>query len=135
MLRNSLVSLGIHILILIMSGILYFSNGHSAFLGFVVLLSFAGYIALGNVLLKPRATVAANLLSVSLVSLIGLSIGLFCWFNPSQMGYNWMLFLFYNLYSLALVQIFQFPPDPAHTFWFFILPTLLQWIGLQTRKR
>jgi hypothetical protein len=134
MLRNTLISLGIHILILMVSSILYSTSSHPAFLGFVVLLSFTGYVLLGNIFLQSTGRVVTNVLSVSIVSSIGLMIGLYCWLVPSQMGFNWMIYLVYNSYSFALAQIFQFSPKPITTFWFFIFPTLFLWFGLQLKR-
>ncbi|WP_409340641.1 hypothetical protein [Paenibacillus sp. MBLB4367] len=135
MLRNNLVSFGIHFFVLALSGLLYSLSGHPVYLGFVVLLSFTMYVLLGHIFLKSMGTVALNILSVSAVSLIGALIGLYGWFFPSLMGFNRMIFLAYHSFTFALVQMFQISPAPALTFWFFVVPTLLLWTGLQLRKR
>ncbi|WP_068777368.1 hypothetical protein [Paenibacillus sp. FJAT-26967] len=134
MIRNNLISLGIHLLILLMSALLIAAETNPVYLFVVVLLAFAAYFLLGYQLLQPKNSGIANLVSVGLVSLIGLFIGLYCWLVPGQMGFNWMIFLAYNVYSFVLAQIFQFSPNPAGTLWFFLLPSLLLWLSLQVKS-
>jgi hypothetical protein len=129
--RNILLSFVFHILILVMTGILYTIGNHPVLLVFVLLLALFGYVVLGYTFLKPMRSVIKNLLSVSFVSLVGLLIGVYCMTLPSQMGFNWMIFLGYNLYVFGLAQSFQFDPGPLHTIWFFVAPSLSLWIGLQ----
>ncbi|MBP1990437.1 hypothetical protein [Paenibacillus eucommiae] len=131
--RNILLSFVFHILILMMTGILYSMGNHPVLLVVVILLALIGYITLGYVFLKPMSSVLTNLLSVSLVSSVGLLIGLYGVIFPGQMGFNWMIFLGYHLYGFGLAQAFQFDPGPHGTFWFFALPSLSLWVGLQLK--
>ncbi|MVP01006.1 hypothetical protein [Paenibacillus lutrae] len=133
MIRNNLISLGIHLFILLMSVLLIAAESNPVYLFVVVLLAFAAYFLLGYQFLQPKNMGMMNFLSVGLVSLIGLLIGLYCWLVPGQMGFNWMIFLAYNVPSLVLAQIFQFSPNPAGTLWFFLVPSLLLWLSLQVK--
>ncbi|MFD0713080.1 hypothetical protein [Paenibacillus sp. GCM10027626] len=133
MIRNILLSFVFHIFILVMTGILYLMGNHPLSLVLALLLALLGYIAFGFVFLQPMGSVFSNLLSVSLVSSIGLLIGLYCLIFPSQMGFNWMFFLGYNLYFFGLSQALQFDPVSPVTFCFFVIPSLSLWAGLQIK--
>jgi|GEM_PF-2361251 len=133
MYRNVLFSLGIHILTLILTVMLiYLSNNNSIFEFIAGGVSILGYLVLGNLLLRPMNTAFMNALSVSIVSMIGLLIG-FYGIIPNPMGFNWMIFLGYNLYSFLFLDSLGISPEPLISFWFFIIPTLFMWIGLQLK--
>ncbi|KRF08077.1 hypothetical protein ASG89_16730 [Paenibacillus sp. Soil766] len=132
-LRNILLSFVFHVLILVMTGILFRMGNHPVLLIVVMLLVVVGYTVLGNIFLQPLGSVAGNLLSVSFVSLVGFIIGLYAWMFPSMMGWNWMLFLGYYLYIFGLVDALNSDPGPHTTFWFFVVPSLFLWIGLQLK--
>ncbi len=133
--RNILLSFAFHILVLVMTGILYSIGNHPVLIVFVLLIALFGYITLGYVFLKPTRSLITNLISVSFVSLVGLLIGLYCLIFPSPMGFNWMIYLGYNLYFFGLAQAFQFDPRPHILLWLFIFPSLSLWIGLQIKSR
>lgn len=61
--RNILLSFAIHILLLVMTGILYAMGNHPIFIIIVLLvLVLFGYSALGNVFFRPMKSVVVNLL-------------------------------------------------------------------------
>ncbi|EFM10636.1 hypothetical protein PaecuDRAFT_2548 [Paenibacillus curdlanolyticus YK9] len=127
---NNIRSVGIHLFVLVMCGMLYFL--HATPIG-VLPFTIVAYIALGYVFLQPLKSMLANLLSVTAVSIIGLFIGLYVLTFPSKMGFNWFFFLFYNLHAITFSEAFHFSLDPSITFWQFILPTVWLWIGLQLK--
>ncbi|CAN7274372.1 hypothetical protein LJR153_001310 [Paenibacillus sp. LjRoot153] len=133
MTRNILLSFVFHMLILVMSGMLLASGNHPVLIIFMMLLVISGYVLLGNIFLRPMGSVAANLLSVSFVSVVGFILGLYTWIFPSMMGFNWMIFLGYYLYIFGLVDAFNMNPGPHFTFCFFAIPSLFLWIGLQLK--
>ncbi|SDR79022.1 hypothetical protein SAMN05444162_0042 [Paenibacillaceae bacterium GAS479] len=135
MLRNNLLSLAAHAIVLIFSGLLSSMAGRQPlWIYFVVLLSFIGYALFGYLYMRPMRSSLHNFVSVSLASLIGLLIGVYCWNFPSLMGFNWMIFLFYNLYAFLLADFVPFSPEPKLTIWFFIVPSLFLWIGMGLRR-
>lgn len=131
--HNILLSFVFHILILVMTGILFAMGNHPVWIICVLLFVLIGYITLGNVFLRPMKSAVTNLLSVSLVSVVGFLVGLYAWIFPSMMGFNWMIFLGYYLYIFGFTDAFNMDPGPQVTFWFFIVPTLFLWIGLQLK--
>jgi hypothetical protein len=110
-------------------------GNHPAFLLAILIIALSAYVTLGYAFLTPLTSNLLNFFSVSLVSLLGLLIGLYCLAFPSQMGFNWMLFLGYNLYVIGLGQVLHFDPSPSNTIWFFAVPSFGLWIGLQLKKK
>jgi hypothetical protein len=117
-----------------MIGVLTSASRHEVYIVIVAGLSVLGYAVFGYLFLRPTNSGLWNLLSVSVVSLIGLFICIFCWVFPGSMGFNWMIFLIYNLYGFVLFDALNISPSPTFTFWFFVIPSLLLWLGLQLKS-
>jgi hypothetical protein len=130
---NNLLSIVFHILVLVITALLFSIGNYPILFLFVVLVAFFLYIALGNIILDSMGSTIRNLFSVSSVSLIGLVIGGYCFIFPGKMGFHWMVFLLYNLDLFGMSQAFQFEPSPLNTFWFSLFPSLSLWIGLQLK--
>ncbi|MWC27703.1 hypothetical protein [Paenibacillus sp. MMS18-CY102] len=127
---NNIRAVGIHLFVLVLSALLFaLQTAPIVIFPFTIV----AYIALGYFFLHPLKSVLANILSVTAVSTIGLLIGLYVLTFPSQMGFNWFFFLFYNLHILSLSEAFNLGVDPKITFWQFVIPSILLWIGLQLK--
>lgn len=133
MLRNMLLSLAFHLAVVVVGDLLYASSNATFSLLFVAAASFTGYILFAYKLLRPTQSSALNLLSVAPASLIGCALGIYFWADSGPMGFHWMIFLAYNMHAYAFSHIFHFSSKPEGTFWFFPIPTLLLWAGLQLR--
>ncbi len=108
--RNIWLSFAIHVVVLA-GTILLFAMGCSPLA--LVLAAFIGYLSISYAWLVPLRSVWADLASISLVSLTGFAIGLICMGFPGMMGFNWMIFLAYNIHSLPMAETFDFSPARA----------------------
>ncbi|RTE07824.1 hypothetical protein [Paenibacillus whitsoniae] len=131
--RNIVFAFLIHIFIVVFSvGLLMAGTSHRLMIA-TFCVALIGYVGLGYAFLVPLKSAIGNLMSVSMVSLLGLCIGGYSQLFPSPMGYSWMLYLGYYVYAWGLSEAVPFTPRPVHMLWMTELPALFLWVGLQVR--
>ncbi|MGM9987929.1 MAG: hypothetical protein ACI35O_11975 [Bacillaceae bacterium] len=97
----------------------------------ITVLAISCYYFLGKFLLVSQPTKMKDMLSVSVVSVIGLFIWIYCYFF-SDGHWDWFLYLFYNTPFWSLMQIM--PSSSEHEVWIVLvafLPSIIFWLSIK----
>ena len=93
---------------------------------------------LSGIILKKQKSKIESIFSVSSVSIIALSIWLFCFIITGGLGIgndpNWIPFMFFTAYFFPILSTFSLDA-PFSGIIFAIIPSLLMWLSMQIWQR
>lgn len=137
LLRNNLLALLLHVglNLLVFAAFIYTKSSPAV----VVLTPFVTvlYVLFGRAM-SPQGSSLRNLLSVFVVSLIGILIWSYCYsisLQPGESGVSW---IFYGMYIFWLMPLFDLVQMGAPDKWgilFSFVPSLLLWLGMEWKYR